>query len=190
MCALLVPATLVAILGAMKSQKIGGIRDCILRATTLWCIVLVVLTEILGALQLIRQGVLIAAWAAAFSFAIYRTGRGLRQKSRYNLGVFRDPILRLFSISIVGILALTAITAVFSPPNSADAMAYHMPRVVYWAEQASIRFFPTPYLNQIMLQPLAEYFMLHTYVLSGGDRFINFVQWVGSLGSVIGVSLL
>jgi len=39
-----------------------------------------------------------------------------------------------------------------------------------------------------MLQPLTEYFMLHTYLVTGGDHLVNFVQWFASLASIIGVS--
>jgi len=65
-----------------------------------------------------------------------------------------------------------------------------MPRIVYWAQAKSVSFFPTSYLSQISLQPLAEYFTLHTYLLSGSDRFGNLVQWIGSIGCAIGVSLI
>lgn len=160
-------------------------RDAGIRGLVWLGLAVTVITEGLGAMSALRFFPLCLAWGAVLAAAVW-----LR---------WRRPSLTFPAISILdglaicGILAIVAIvglTALVSPPNSADAMAYHMPRVVYWAQEHSVAFFPTPYLNQIMLQPLAEYFMLHIFVLSGGDHFVNCVQWVASIGSILSVSAI
>jgi hypothetical protein len=154
------------------------------RGTFLSAIVLigaatVLVTEALSPFALIRPASIAVFWILVAAFI----ARSIR---------LRKPKPELFVALSVGaiavILIITAITAAFSPPNSTDAMAYHLPRVIYWVEQSSVRFFPTQYLNQISLQPMAEYFMLHLYLLTGGDHLINFVQWFASLASIVGAS--
>ena len=168
----------------MYDRERLAVRELFLRALVFFGAALFAITEGLSAVRAIQPIPLLICWIAALlAVSFYMRSR----RTRIHLKT-RDPVVLLGCSGVAVILILTAITAGFSPPNSADAMAYHTPRVVYWAEQGSVRFFPTPYLNQIMLQPLAEYCMLHTYVLSGGDHWINGVQWLGSLGSVIGVS--
>ncbi len=164
-----------------------GFRDRSLRGLVIFGLALVVITELLSALHAIRRWPLIGCWVAVVTTCAVWARRG-RLPSATNLS--RDLVVWLCAAGAATILVLTAITAAFSAPNSADAMAYHLPRVVYWAEQASVRFFPTPYLNQIMLQPLAEYSSLHSYVLTGSDALTNFVQWLGSLVSIIAVSAI
>lgn len=143
------------------------------------------MTEALGAVHALTQAgavaviILIAAMGALLIFR-------LRPAISWRMG-WIDGVLIAGIASVLGILAFLAVV---SPPNSADAMAYHLPRVIYWAQQRSVAFFATPYLNQIMLQPFAEYFMLQLYLLAGGDRLVNLVQWFGCATSVIGVSLI
>jgi hypothetical protein len=160
------------------------LRDFLLRALVLFGAVVALLTEILSPFQLLRRAPLTAAWLAvalgAAALLYFRRPRFPRIAIR--------PLEAAITGVVAAIAGIVGLIAVLSPPNSADAMAYHMPRVIYWAQSGSVAFFPTSYFNQISLQPLAEYLMLHTYVLSGGDHFVNLVAFAAFLGSMVGVS--
>ncbi len=155
------------------------LRASLLRTAVLLGTATLAITEILSPLHLLARGPLLAAWALAITCWVWRGAR---------LPLPHRAPLEWLLAALVAIPVLLA--ALLSPPNSADAMAYHLPRIVYWAQAQSVAFFPTPYLNQIMLQPLAEYCMLHTYVLSGGDRWINCIAFAAYAGSVLGASAI
>ncbi len=185
---LLLPATFAALWWAASAED--GWRDRFLRAAVVFGLTVVLATELLSAFRLLWRGPMIGVWSSALLAAL---ARGWRTRRPVLWKGMRPPIDTLVLLAIAGSLAIviaTGVTAAFSPPNSTDAMAYHLPRVVYWAEQGSLRFFPTPYLTQIMLQPMAEYWMLDGYLLSGGDWFVNFGQWFAALASMIGVSAI
>src|ERR1051326_4401672 len=98
------------------------------------------------------------------------------------------PLETAICVVIAAIVAGVGVTAWRSAPNSYDALSYHLPRVVYWAQSGSVSFFPTSYLSQISLQPLAEYLMLHTWLLSGGDRWVNLLTSAAFVGCIVGTS--
>jgi hypothetical protein len=161
------------------------LRDFFLRACVALGVTTAVVTELLSPFHLLRRGPVIFAWLLLVTLAAFR----FRARPKLPRIAIR-PLEAALSLAIAAIVAVVAFTSAISPPNSADAMAYHMPRVIYWAQAGSVAFFPTPYFNQISLQPLAEYFALHTYLLSGGDRFVNLITCAAFLGSIVGVSAL
>jgi hypothetical protein len=159
------------------------LRDQFLRGAVLFGATAVLLTESLSLFHLLRRGPVAAAWIVVLVTAAIRFRPKLRRPA---IGVWEGAI----AAAIVAIAIPIALSAWHSPPNSADAMAYHLPRVIYWAQSGSVAFFPTPYYNQVMLSPTAEYLMLHSYLLSGGDSWINLLTFGAYLASIVAVSAL
>ena len=146
----------------------------------------VLLTELLSPLGWLRPAPLAVAWLAIGAAGAVYLHRRKPQFERFSI----RPGEAVLAAATAGIAAVAGLTAALSAPNSYDAMAYHLPRVVYWAQAGSVKFFPTSYFTQISLPPMAEYAMLHTYVLSGGDRFVNLLATAAFACSIIGVSSL
>lgn len=184
---LILPAALASLFWLVSRAETR--REAFLLALILFGAYTAFSTELLGFLHALRPAFVSAAWLL---LALGAAAVAIRRKGRAAL----SPVSRLewpewiLLGGIVAVAALAGLTAAASAPNSADALSYHLPRVLYWAQSGSVAFFPTPYYNQIMLQPMAEYLVLHTYLLSGGDHFANCVQFLGFCGSVAGVSLI
>jgi hypothetical protein len=161
-------------------------RDGVLRLLVLAATAGALLTEILSTFHLIDRMWLSIGWAllAAGGAAYFR--HRPRADGKFAVGPFEMAIW----LAIGAIVALVATAAWLSPPNTFDALAYHMPRIVYWAQAGSVGFFPTAYLSQIGAPPLSEFLMLHTYVLSGGDHFVNLVSCLAFAGCIVGVSAI
>src|SRR5262249_51234703 len=167
---------------AGKRMRKWVLRDSLLRGLVWLGVFVVLTTEVLSLFHALRPIPLALCWLGALCFCVRSVPRP-RSRFTFSLNL-------LIAAAIAGIAAIIAVTALLYPPNSADAMAYHMPRVVYWAQAHSVAFFATPYLNQIMLQPMNEYVMLHVFLLTGGDWFINLITWVAFVAYVIGVSTI
>src|SRR5271157_176497 len=162
-------------------------RDRALRLVVLAAAAGALLVEVLSPFQLVNRTWLAIGWCLlAIAGAAYVRRQPRAAAGRFTVGPFEAAIW----LAAGAIAALVAVTAWLAPPNTFDALAYHMPRIVYWAQAGSVGFFPTVYLSQISAPPLSEFLMLDTYVLSGGDRFVNLVSCLAFAGCIVGVSAI
>ena len=162
------------------------VRDCALRLMVAGGTACAVLTEALSLFHFIGRTGLVLGWAAILAAGAVYWRRYPPPRPKITVRPFEAAAVT----AIAAIAAILALTAWLSPPNTFDAMAYHMPRIVYWAQSRTVAFFPTSYLSQISAPPLAEYLMLHTYILAGGDRLVNLVSVAAFLGCIAGVSAI
>ena len=108
----------------------------------------------------------------------------LRARTEYN----GYEYVSLLIVSCVLLITLTV--ALVYPPNNWDSMTYHMARVAYWIQHASIDVYPTANDRQTHNPPLAEWAILHLQLLSKSDSFANIIQWLSFFVSIVLVTLI
>lgn len=181
----------------------GDWRPAFSRAAVAWGVYMVAATELLSLFRLVTVSGLAFAWAlpclVSAGWLLWdqrRRGQSPGEKSlqpedfrhtfaRLLPGAWPD---RLLLFGLLAVLAITALVAWFSPPQTWDSLNYHLSRVARWAQEGAVVHYPTGIAVQNLIPPGSEMIMLQFYVLQQGDRWVTFVSWFAMLGSLIGVS--
>ncbi len=174
-------------------------RSSILSATVVWGVFLTVITEFLSLFRLLKFFPVLGVWVlftvglVILYFQLPSSSKGtalLKYPGKILKGNKISLYPGLLVSGVVFIVATVGLIALIAPPNTWDSMTYHMSRVVHWIQNHSLAHYPTYNLPQLFHPPFAEFAIMHLQILSGGDRFANFVQWFAMIGSIIGVSLI
>jgi hypothetical protein len=150
------------------------------------------ITECLSPFHLLTTAGIAGAWMLTLLTLVLAGWRQLRRASRLR-ELFPGrvpPSLALLIGGVAGIVSVTGAIAIISPPNTWDAMTYHMSRVAHWIQNQSVEHYPTHTETQLHRSPWAEFTILHLQILSQGDRFANLVQWLSMVGSLVAVTVL
>lgn len=127
----------------------SGWRASFLHAATAWGVLAVLFTEGLSLIQHVSFPLLAIAWTASDLLLLGGLWYQLRHDERRHRGLWPLPASFLhwtdigLLAGVVVIVTTVGLTALLSPPNTADVMTYHLPRVVHWLQQHSVTFYPT-----------------------------------------------
>jgi hypothetical protein len=173
-------------------------RSAFLKASLIWGFAVVVITEVLSIIKLIRPAPLVICWLSVGIPPATLLVLNARRSSLSTLSYWRDGIRRLrktpgafyyCTLIMINTIAVLVI-ALVAPPNNHDALAYHLARVANWYANQSIAHHVTAQEQQIFFGPWAEFAILQFYTLgSGNDLLANSVQWFAFIGSIIAASL-
>lgn len=150
-------------------------------------------TEILSLFKMFSFKPLCVFWGVAVVMALTLNVMARKRRLVWDLpGIFSfstvEKSLLVFIVLEAGILAVIAFIV---PPNTWDAMTYHMSRVAHWIQNSSVVFYPTNIDRQLFINPFAEYWIAHFQILlKGSDYFANTIQWLSMVGSLVGISLI
>jgi 4-amino-4-deoxy-L-arabinose transferase-like glycosyltransferase len=179
---------------------IQSFRRSVLAASLGVFLFLAAITEILGVLHAITSMAVTGSWLVfdLFLLLIY-----LRLQKIHNTSFSR--IVRswlsgaaaffqqagLFTVILLAIIsAATLIVAIVATPNNLDSMCYHLSRLGYWVQNKNVSHYASHIERSISFSPFSEYVHLHTFLLSGTERYFQLLQWSCLVGILAVISLL
>jgi hypothetical protein len=169
-------------------------RASFLSAAVTWGLTVTAITELLSPFRLITFDWLLTLWVGVFllSTAICFTFTVSTREKLTGLFQFPHiPRLEFWCVpAVISIVSMVGLVAFAAPPNNADSMTYHMPRVMHWIQNQTVAHYPTNILRQLFRPPWSGFAIMQFQVLSDGDQWANLVQWFSMFGSVVGVSLI
>lgn len=172
--------------------KIKNFSHSLILSILIYGSIIFALTEVLSISQQLNYwsilyfwtGVLVINTAIIFYLHNYQK---LPRRSLYTIQILkfvkalRSPIF----LAVVITTFINLLTGLVAPPNNWDSMTYHMPRVMHWIQNQSVVHYQTNIIRQISFPPGASYLVMNLQILSGSDRFANFIQWTAYVGCII-----
>ncbi len=112
----------------------------------------------------------------------------------YNIKAFDLNFLRIekeklnyLSVAIILLVLISFGLSIISPPNNLDSHNYHLNRIVNWIQNENVLHFPTIFAPELYHNPMGEYLVLQTFLLSGSDKFANSIQFFALLGNLANI---
>jgi hypothetical protein len=168
--------------GLVAISRPGSLRHSLIMATVICGLWAVVGCELLSLGSAIAFWPILAWWLVPLLVLAVLLGRRRSKIYELHLRTHLPPWGAWTPLVLASILLLLAAAVAFlSPPNTHDALTYHLPRQVRWMQQGSVEHFPIRQAQQVALPPMAEFVGLHLMVLSRSDFYATLVQWFALL---------
>jgi hypothetical protein len=189
LCGGLVAATSLTVAARFAEQSV---LQCLVGAYVLAYVEIVLVSLLLSPFSALSRWPVLGCVAAAFAAAVLVArprrwppfGAALRTLVR----TAREPALACVSVVVAGAVAYSVALGLFRPSNDQDALAYHLARAAFWAQQHAVAFIPGA--RDVRLDsfaPNGEIAMAFTMVTSGSGRYAPLVQLFAALGGAVAI---
>ena len=168
-------------------------------ACVMWGTLLTLIVEMASLLHWVNGPVLLAAWLSVdavlvlvllrrWNFVVQSCGQGMCELRAMWGNCPRDAAALL--VMMATLVAVLFAIALLTPTTNWDSLTYHLPRMLHWLQQGTVEHFPTNNFRQSQFAPWASYALMHLFAFSGGDQYLNLMQWGAMLSTLIVMSFV